>query len=452
MTENLLSFLEEKHLIEILNNIHDGVIVINKDRKIVFINETGRRLLKYEEGEVLNSKCKSITKTSKCDIDCPLTYAISINENLKDIEMIYTTKNGNHLICKTNVILLKDEKGNLLGGVEVFKDVTKISTIQKELEEKFDFSNIIGRSSQIQEVFEQIKMVANTDSTCLITGESGTGKELIANAIHYNSKRKDKPYIKVNCAVFNEGIFESELFGHVKGAFTGAIWDKIGRFEAADQGTIFLDEVTEIPPSIQVKLLRVLQEGEFERVGSSKTIKVNVRIIAASNKDVEEEVKNGNLRSDLYYRLNVFRIKVPPLRERKDDIPLLVSHFIEKISKKMPYKHLKGIEAEALIKLLNYDYPGNVRELENIIENAAIRAKGEYIKETDLPININKPSLNIEKPLNHILEPLQSLEKEIILKTLEETKWKITKTAKKLGVSRVTLWRKMKDYGIRIEK
>jgi PAS domain S-box-containing protein len=441
-------FIENKHLLKILDRISDGIIVISPEREIIFVNETGRKLLKYSEGEIVNSRCKTITNTSRCGENCPLTCALAENRDIEEVEMWYTTKDGNQFLSKTQVLLLKDEKGNFVAGVEIFKDLTFAKEIQQKMEEEFDFSHIIGESRVMKEVFEQVQMVAKTDSTCLITGESGTGKELVANAIHYNSMRKEKSYVKVNCAALNEGVLESELFGHIKGAFTGANWDKVGRFEYANGGTLFLDEIGEMPVSLQVKLLRILQEGEFERVGSSKTIKVNVRIIAATNKNLEDEVRKGNFRNDLYYRLNVFRINIPSLRERKEDIPLLVDHFIKKVSKKMPHKNLLGIEAEALSKLMSYDYPGNIRELENIVEHGAIRARGSYIKLSDLPLPLIPFRIDTETKLHQIQIPLQNLEKELITKTLEDSRWKISKAAQKLGVSRVTLWRKMKEYGL----
>lgn len=445
--------IEECKYQRILDGVNDGVIVISPERKIIFINETGRRLLKYGEGEVLEARCKSITQTSRCGENCPLTLAIDRNEDQKNLEMWYTTKDGNQLLCRTNVLLLRDADGTIAGGVEIFNDVTAIRAMRDEIEAQHQFSSIIGKSAPMEEVFDLIRMVATTHSTVLITGESGTGKELVANAIHYNSLRKDHPLVKVSCAALNEGVLESELFGHVKGAFTGANWDKVGRFEYADGGTLFLDEVGEIPLSVQVKLLRVLQEGEIERVGSSKTVKVNVRLIAATNRNLEDAVKQGQFRNDLYYRLNVFRIPLPPLRDRKEDIPLLTDSFIRKISVKMPQKDLKGIEAEALSRLMSYDYPGNIRELENIVEHASIRAKTEFIRLLDLPITPNIPQLESPLKLHQIQVPIQTLERDLIVKALEATKWRISRAASRLGVSRVTLWRKMKDYGIqRVEE
>ncbi|HNQ78857.1 MAG TPA: sigma 54-interacting transcriptional regulator [Acidobacteriota bacterium] len=448
MEPDAKKIIEECKYQRILDGVNDGIIVISLDRRIIFINETGRKLLKYEEGEVLQARCKSVTQTSRCGENCPLTHAIDSNEDQRNLEMWYTTKDGNQLLCRTNVLLLRDADGQVAGGVEIFNDVTAMRALQDEAESQHQFSSIVGKSGPMEEVFDQIRMVARTHSTVLITGESGTGKELVANAIHYNSLRKEHPLVKVSCAALNEGVLESELFGHVRGAFTGANWDKVGRFEYADGGTVFLDEVGEIPLSVQVKLLRVLQEGEIERVGSSKTVKVNVRLIAATNRNLEDAVKQGQFRNDLYYRLNVFRIPLPPLRDRKKDIPLLVDNFIRKIAVKMPQKDLKGIEAEALSRLMSYDYPGNIRELENIVEHAAIRARTEFIRLLDLPITPEVPQLESPLRLHQIQVPIQTLERDLIVRALEATKWRISKAAGRLGVSRVTLWRKMKDYGI----
>ena len=271
---------------------------------------------------------------------------------------------------------------------------------------------------------------------------------MVANAIHFNSTRRNRAFVKVNCAALNEGVLESELFGHVRGAFTGAIADKMGRFELAHGGTIFLDEIAEIPPATQVKLLRVLQEGELERVGSSKSTRVDVRVVAATNRDLVVALEEGTFRQDLFYRLNVFRITIPPLRERRDDIPLLVDHFVKKVSAKMPAKKLDRIEAEALARLMDYKFPGNIRELENLVEHAAIRCQDGIIRTRDLPL---PTSVQPEEPPMHLFQihsPLESLERDLILKTLDANDWKISRTALRLGISRVTLWRKMKEYGV----
>ena len=310
---------------------------------------------------------------------------------------------------------------------------------REEEEKRFNFEEIIGKSKAINGVLEMIKNVSSTPATVLITGESGTGKELIARAIHKNSLRRGSPFVVVNCAAFSLNLLESELFGHEKGAFTGAISQRIGRFEMAQGGTIFLDEIGEIDLSIQTKLLRVLQEKEFERVGSSKSIKVDARILAATNKDLKKEVKEGRFREDLFYRINVFNIEAPPLRERKEDIPLLVEHFIKKYNRILNRK-VKGVSVEAINLLLDYDFPGNIRELENIIERSIIMAKSEIIDESYFGF-IREPEEKTKKEGN-----LQEAEKELIIKYLIQNKGNRTKTAELLGISRRNLQNKIKQY------
>jgi PAS domain S-box-containing protein len=440
--------IHKANALKVLDAVSDGVIITNLERRIVFINETARRLLRYSEGEVADARCKSITQTSECEYSCPMTRAVQTGQDLVGLPMWYRTKDGQLLNCRTNVMLLRDDAGKVVGGVEVFSDITQIARLQESAEERFSFSNIIGHNRSMQEVFDLIRMVAETDSTVLITGESGTGKEMVANAIHFNSTRRTRAFVKVNCAALNEGVLESELFGHVRGAFTGAIADKMGRFELAHGGTIFLDEIAEIPPSTQVKLLRVLQEGELERVGSSKGVKVDVRVVAATNRDLAAALDDGSFRQDLFYRLNVFRIVLPPLRDRKDDIPLLVDYFVKKIAAKMPSKNLDRIETEALARLMDYRFPGNIRELENLVEHAAIRCQDGIIRTRDLPLPSATPPEEAAAPLYQIHSPLETLERDLILKTLDANDWKISKTAQRLGISRVTLWRKMKEYGV----
>ncbi|MDH4128718.1 MAG: sigma-54 dependent transcriptional regulator [Spirochaetota bacterium] len=318
--------------------------------------------------------------------------------------------------------------------------------LHKQLDEKYGFSNIIGNSLQIQKVFDVVKQVAPSNANILITGENGTGKELIANAIHRLSNRHNCPLIKVHCAALSENLLESELFGHEKGSFTGAISQKKGRFELADCGTIFLDEIGEISPLLQVKLLRVLQEREFERVGGEKTIKVNVRLIAATNKNLLNEVEKGNFREDLYFRLNVISIHIPSLRERKSDIPLLVDAFIKEFGKTNNKDNLT-ITSKALSYLENYNWPGNIRELRNIIESAVVMSRGNSITEDLLPNSITGSKgnniINVESGMS-----LEDIEKNAIISTLAMTKGNKTQAAKILKIGRKTLHRKLEEYKI----
>ena len=314
--------------------------------------------------------------------------------------------------------------------------------LRSKLEDKFHFKNIIGRSREMVKVFELIHHIAPYDSSVLIIGESGTGKELIANAIHYHSPRASLPFIKVSCASLSEGIIESELFGHEKGAFTGAIAARKGRFELSHNGTLFLDEVEDIPPATQTKLLRVLQEGEFERVGGNQTIRVNIRIIAASNRDLQEGVRLGSFREDLYYRLNVVTIKLPPLRERRDDIPFLLNFFIEKYNKKYGMK-VKGISQRAMNRLMDYEWSGNVRELENTIESILVINSPDVIDLSHLPHEIRNFKASPEVISIHIGTPLEEVEREVLLQTLKVTKGNKRKAAQLLGINVRTIHRKM---------
>ena len=318
--------------------------------------------------------------------------------------------------------------------------------LKKEVEKDMAFDKMIGKSAEMQKVFEMIKKVASSKASVLITGESGVGKEVVADAIHKLSPRKDHQCIKVHCAALSETLLESELFGHEKGAFTGADNLVKGRFELAHESSIFLDEIGEINPSVQIKILRVLQEKAFERVGGQETINVDVRIIAATNRVLEEEVKKGTFREDLYYRLNVIHIHVPPLRERKDDIPLLVASFLEEFADENG-KNIKGIDSQAKSAIYNYNWPGNIRELRNCIESAVVMCSGEEIKLEDLPPTVSKSagdqSINI--PAN---ATLNEAEKIIILQTLAANKNNKSKTADLLGIGRKTLHRKLEEYGI----
>ncbi len=329
--------------------------------------------------------------------------------------------------------------------------------LKKQLKKKYKFENFIGDSSQMNKVFRIIEKVADSDSTVLILGESGTGKELVAKAIHYHSVRRDKLLIPVNCGAIPEELLESELFGHEKGAFTNAIRTRIGRFELADGGTIFLDEVAEMSPHLQVKLLRVLQEQEFERLGSTKTIKTDVRILAATNKDLEKLIEEGTFREDLYYRLKVIPIEIPPLRERRSDIPLLVHHFLE-VMTKAKNKKIKGVSKEVMNCLTNYDWPGNVRELENIIERMVILSEGDQFTLEDLPEKIAERQPTVMEMQTGIPDEGFSLslamseyERRLIINALEKADWVKNRAAKFLNMNRTTLVEKIKKQGIERE-
>ncbi|MDZ7860107.1 MAG: sigma-54 dependent transcriptional regulator [Candidatus Krumholzibacteriota bacterium] len=332
-------------------------------------------------------------------------------------------------------------------AVEARRTSNENAYINKNQRKKDSYKNIIGESEPMQKVFQRVKKVAATDSTILIRGRSGTGKELVAKSIHHESNRSDKPFVSINCGALPENLLESELFGHVKGSFTGAIRDKDGLFKVACGGTFFLDEVGETSPAIQVKLLRVLQEREIVPVGGTSPIKVNVRLIAATNADLEEEVRAGNFRPDLYYRLNVIPIKIPLLKNRPSDIPLLVEHFLKTASEKL--KRKKTISDKALELMVNYDWPGNVRELENIIERAIVLQEGDKIKPHDLPDKISFHSRSKRKlSLDREKITLEELEKEYVISVLDETGWQKKKASEILGINASTLYRKIQRYGL----
>ena len=327
--------------------------------------------------------------------------------------------------------------------------------LRKKVEERYGLEGLVGKSQQMLKIYELIETVAQTDTTVLVNGENGTGKELVANAIHLQSPRKNGPFIKVNCAALPETLLETELFGHEKGAFTGALKQRKGRFESADRGTLFLDEIGDIFTTVQVKLLRVLQERQFERVGGNDTISVDVRMICATQKDLKEEIRKGTFREDLYYRLNVVPIVLPPLRERREDILLLADHFISRFSKKMG-KEITGLSEEGKALLLKYPFPGNIRELENMLERAIALIKGKVIQAEDLPEEVCGQTSVIQALCEKIRgsKPLATavnlFEKEYIQGVLEKTKGKKGQAAELLGISRKTLWEKIKELEIEI--
>jgi transcriptional regulator with PAS, ATPase and Fis domain len=345
------------------------------------------------------------------------------------------------VVLTSSPLIDRDKK--FVGAVLVIRDITRVTDLERELRERHKFHNIIGKSSKMQEIYRLLEDLADTDTTVLITGESGTGKELVGRALHYSGIRALKPLITVNCSALAENLLESELFGHIKGAFTGAIRDKVGRFQAADGGTILLDEIGDLSPRIQVKLLRVLEEKEFERVGDSTPIQVDVRVIASTNRNLREMVRLGKFREDLYYRLKVVEINLPPLRERREDIPLLADYFCNLFNKKFK-KRIDGISDKVLRLFMQYPWPGNVRELEHAIEHAFVLCHGRTIMVDDLPSEIKEYSYSrIESPLpeDHAVDDSQE-----ILRALNKTDWNKAKAARLLGVSRQTIYRKIEEY------
>jgi len=431
----------------ILDSVADGVFTIDEKGEITFFNRAAEEITGFTKEEALGHNCFDIFRANICQTNCALKETIKTGREIINLPINIINKDGKELPISVSTAVLRDEKGNIIGGVETFRDLSAIEELRRELRQQYSFQDIVSKNHTIQEIFQILPDIAESESTVLIQGPSGSGKELFAKAIHNLSLRRDKPFVKVNCGALPDNLLESELFGYVKGAFTDAKKDKPGRFALADGGTIFLDEIGDMSPALQVKLLRVLQDREYEPLGGTSTVKVDVRVVAATNKDLATLVQSRQFRDDLYYRLNVVKIDLPPLSRRREDISLLVEHFVEKFNLKTG-KNLSGVSHDVTAFLMRYDFPGNVRELENIIEHAFVMCKGDVIELRHLP-----PEL-IERSKEALLEeregdsPLQRAEAESIRKALERNRGNRLRTARELGIDRSTLWRKIKRYGI----
>jgi len=430
----------------ILNSISEGILTVDGTLGITTFNRSAERITGISRAEAIGTRCTDFFHKILEGQECPICKALMREEYMEEIEYEILRRDGQSRVVLVTTNPLLDSANRRTGAVVILHDIQELRDLSEKLKARYRFHNIIGKNHKMQEIYKLIEQVAESTASVLIQGESGTGKELVAHAIHYQSRRANGPFVTVNCSALAETLLESELFGHVKGAFTGATYNKVGRFELADGGTIFLDEIGEISPIVQLKLLRVLQEKEFEKVGESRSRRVNVRIIAATNKDLKGQVQKGRFRDDLYYRLKVVPIHIPPLRERKDDIPLLVDYFIQKYNHQMGKRILGGTK-KAMATLLDYEWPGNVRELENAIEHAFVLCQGSRFGLLDLPAEIRKDRVEpiIESQRGALHSPAQ--EKEIIFQALKDANWNKTRTARALGISRVSLWRKSKLYG-----
>ena len=440
----------------IVDTLQDGLMVLDPVGNILAVNPAAERLTGYSADELIGNNCRTLNCTG-CDIygrgEGKQWCSLFVSGEVRAKKCLITDKNRRAVHVVKNASVLKDSEGRLLGAVETFTDISEIvrqkqeiDSLRKSCQLEEGHHGLLGESQPMQDLFELIQNVALTDAPVLIQGPSGTGKELVARAIHEESPRCTKPFIKVNCAALNENLLESELFGHEKGAYTGADRTRIGRFEAAHQGTIFLDEIGDIPLSTQVKLLRVLEEKEIERVGDHKPISVDVRIISATNKDLETLIDQGLFREDLFFRINVFPLSCPSLVMRIEDIPVIVQHFIKTIPNKGG-KDISGLTPEAMEALLTYTWPGNVRELRNTIEYASVLCPGGWIGKEHLPpkitLNSNMP---ISKPISNTISWQE--EREQLLHTLRRFNGNQSETARVLGVSRVTIWKRIKKYNI----
>jgi len=434
---------DRKNLIRILDNLKEGLIAHDLERNIIFFNREAERITGYKRDEVVGKDCHQAFSHPFCGEQCLFKSGPDsgfLLSHYAEYPVKVIRKDGDTRNVEMSVSVILDEEDKMVGVLAFIKDVTDILKFKIKTGDMEGFQNIIGRDPKMLQIYEQIRDLAAYDYPVHIFGETGTGKELVAEAIHNESQRAGAPFVPINCGALPEGLIESELFGHVRGAFSGAIRDKKGRFELADKGTIFLDEIAELPFNLQVKLLRFLQTGTFERVGGEKTISVNVRIISATNKDLKQEVRKGRFREDLYYRLNVIPINLPPLRERKNDIPLLVKYFLNLYGKDAG-KSPKAVSTESLAKMMAYEWPGNIRQLQNVLQFAIVKSRGELITPGDLPMELNQES---RTPVRR--GPVKKLEPAAVRRALEKTGGNKVRAAKRLGVGRATLYRFLKDH------
>ena len=442
----------KNHTEIILNSIADGVFTVDSQWRITSFNKAAEKITGIKAKEALGRHCWDVFRANICESNCSLRQTMQTGQQIVNRAVFIVNSKGERVPLSISTAILRDERGRVIGGVETFRDLTMVEELRKELEARRSFFDIISKNTEMHRLFWMLEQVAERDTTVLLQGESGTGKELFAKAIHSLSPRKDAPFVTINCGAIPDTLLESELFGYKAGAFTDAKRDKPGKVAVANGGTLFLDEIGDISPALQVKLLRLLQEKTFEPLGQTRSKKADVRIVVATNRDLELLVRQGKFRADLYYRINVVKLVLPPLRERKEDIPLLAQHFVRKFNS-LTGKNIRGLSPEALATLMTHDFPGNVRELENIIEYASIICKEQFIGVEHLPDYLQHAhNLGSSVIQGRGVSSLESLEKAFIIEALRRHKYRRKATAAYLGVHPTTLWRKMKKLGIQTPK
>ena len=433
--------------VTILDSVNEGVFTVNLNWRITAFNKAAERIIGVSRELAVGSPCCEVFRANICETNCALRRTMTTGQPIVNATAYIINQQGHRVPIRISTALLMDDHGAVVGGVETFQDLTQVEQLQKELRAKYTFEDIIGRSPAMMRLFEILPQIAASSSTVLIEGPSGTGKELFAQAIHNLSRRKRKRFVAVNCAALPDTLLESELFGHKAGAFTDAKRDKPGRFALANGGTIFLDEIGDVSPAMQVRLLRVLQERMIEPLGSVRTVPVDVRVVAATNKKLVDLVQAGTFRDDLYYRIRVIHLKLPSLSQRREDIPLVVNHLITKFNH-LQDKDIAGVSHEVMARLMEHDYPGNVRELENIIEQAFVLCRGGVIELNHLPPEL-RPATTANRDESHPMS-LRAMEKFLISETLQRRQGNRKNAARDLGINVSTLYRKIKDLDVEL--
>lgn len=434
----------------ILESISDGVFTIDHNWQITSFNHAAEEITGISRKEAIGRHCWEVFRSNMCEGDCALKRTMKEGKSFVSTSTYIINSEKKRIPITASTSILKDKKGEILGGVETFRDHSLVEELRKELSARFQMGDMVSSSTAMKKIFNILPQVSESDSTILIEGETGTGKELAARAIHNLSHRKNEPFVAINCGALPDTLLESELFGYKAGAFTNAVKNKPGHFALAEGGTIFLDEIGDTSPAFQIRLLRVIEEREFQPLGAVKKVKANVRIIAATNQNLSEMVDKGAFRQDLFYRINVVQLKLPPLRERMEDIPLLVERFIGKLNR-IRGKAVIGIDQEALEALMYYDFPGNIRELENIIEHAFVLCMEGEIQLRHMPINLSLQSLAADKHATKH-DALKSAETKIIADVLKRNNYNRKSAAKDLGMHKSTLFRKINKLGIVLPK